>query len=561
MLRNLHIRNLALIREVDVDFKEGLNILTGETGSGKSILIDSIGLALGGRIQRDLTGREGDSLVELVFEVTDETVLRALREMGIEPEDGCILISRRIHDGRSVIRVNGETRTAAEVRECARLLLDIHGQSEHQKLLRSDRQLALIDEYGGEKTERAREKTAAAFREWSALKKELEKDEMSGEERARRLSFLEYEIRDIEDAALYEGEDEELERTYRKLSNARKIAEAVETVHAATGYESSESAGNEIGRALKKLEGVSDYDGRLEELAGQLSGIEDLLNDFNRELASYAEDLSFEEASFEETEERLNLINKMKARYGRTIPDILSSLADKKADLAALENYEERRKELKKNFEKAEAALENASAALTAVRKETADRFAGEAVREFQGLNFARADFSAVISETDGFTSNGKDHIEFMIATNPGEKPRPLRQVVSGGELSRLMLGIRTMFAGADATETVIFDEVDTGISGRTAQKAAEKLADLAGTHQVLCISHLPQIAAMADTHYGITKELGDDEAITRIEALSDEASVGELARLIGGAEITVNTLESAREMKDMCRQYKQNKL
>ena len=559
MLRNLHIRNLALIREVDVDFQEGLNILTGETGSGKSILIDSIGLALGGRVQRDLTRGSGTSLTELVFEVKNADTVRALKELDVDVEEGAVLISRKIQDGRSVIRINGETRTASEVRECAKILIDIHGQSEHQKLLRSDRQLELLDEFGGREVAAYKEKTAALWKEWSAVRKELGGEEMSEEERLRRMSFLQFEIDEIREAAIAEGEDEELEKAYRRLSNARKIAEAVEEVHAATGYEGSGSAGEEIGRALKKLDAVSGYDSDLENFASQLAEIESLLNDFNRDLSAYASDLSFGADSFEETESRLNLINRLKAKYGRTIADIMESLRQKEEELARLEDYEENRERRKKKLEVTEEALRTASAELTEERKKCAVKFAEKAVREFADLNFARADFSVEFSETADYTADGRDHVEFVIATNPGDRPRPLRQVVSGGELSRLMLGIRTMFAGSDPTETIIFDEVDTGISGRTAQKAAEKLAQLSRTHQVICISHLPQIAAMADTHYGITKEIGTDSAITNIQALSEEHSVRELARLIGGAEITVNTLESAGEMKEMCRQYKQS--
>ena len=558
MLRNLHIKNLALIREVDVDFSDGLNILTGETGAGKSIIVDSIGMALGGRAQRDMSrGSSGPGLVELVFEITDEAVAGVLREHGIEPEDGVILVSRKIAEGRSQCRINGESRTSAEVREIAGLLLDIHGQSEHQKLLRPESQLELLDTFGRDEIAAARENVAADYKTWTGIKRALGGAELTGEERARRASFLEYEIGEIEGADLTEGEDEEIERRYKKLVNAKKIAETVENVHEATGYDAPDSAGEVIGRALKKLEGVSEFDDELHNFYDSLSEIDSLLNDFNRGIAGYAGDLAFEAESFEETEERLNVINRLKAKYGRTVTEVLESLREKKQELMKLEDYEATRERLLREYASARERLQKSSAVLTSLRKKYAAVFVEAASKEFRDLNFARADFGIEFRECGSFSANGCDSIEFTIATNPGDPRKPLRNVVSGGELSRLMLGIRTMFADVDATDTIIFDEVDTGISGRTAQMAAEKMARVARHHQVLCITHLPQIAAMADTHYGITKELTDQEAITNIEALSREESVDELARLIGGASITDNTRASAAEMKEMCDRYK----
>ncbi|MDO5703129.1 MAG: DNA repair protein RecN [Lachnospiraceae bacterium] len=560
MLRNLHIKNLALIKEVDVDFSDGLNILTGETGSGKSIIVESISLALGGRAQRDMgRGSSGPGLIELVFEVSDRSSLEKLREHGIEPEDGVVLVSRRIADGRSQCRINGESRTSAEVREIAGCFLDIHGQSEHQKLLRQDCQLDLLDAFGRGEIAAAKEKVAADYKIFIGIKKALGGAEISADERARRASFLTYEIEEIENADLQDGEDEEVEKRYRKLANAKKIAESVDSVHEATGYDSAESAGEVIGRALRKLESVSEYDDDLRGFYDSLNEIDSLLNDFNRSLSEYAGDLAFEADSFEETEERLNVINRLKAKYGRTVEDILAGLNEKKEELHRLEDYEENRERLLREYASARERLQKSSSELTALRKKYAVTFAMAASKEFRELNFARADFGIEFRECGSFSANGCDNIEFMIATNPGEEKRPLRNVVSGGELSRLMLGIRTMFADQDDTETMIFDEVDTGISGRTAQMAAEKLARVSRHHQVLCITHLPQIAAMADTHYGITKALSDSEAITNIEALSGEESVNELARLIGGASITANTRTSAREMKEMCDRFKKD--
>lgn len=557
MLRNLHIKNLALIREVDVDFGGGLNILTGETGAGKSIIVDSIGLALGGRTQRDLLRGDGPGLVELVFEVDNPETVEALKALEVEPEDGLVLVTRKIVDGRSRCRVNGMTRTSAEVREIASALLDIHGQSEHQKLLKPECQLELLDAFGKDEIAEIKARVADDYRVYASVKKALGGGELSAEERARRASFLTYEIGEIDAADLQEGEDEEVEKRYRKLANSKKIAESVETVHELTGYDADDSAGEVIGRALKKLENVSEYDEQLSDFYDSLSEIDSLLNDFNRSIADYAGDLSFEAGSFEETEERLNTINRLKAKYGRSIEEILMSRDEKQRELQELEDYEASRERLLREYAAARERLAKSCAELTQMRKRYAEIFAMSAAGQFRDLNFARADFAISFRETGSFSANGCDAVEFCIATNPGEERRPLRHVVSGGELSRLMLGIRTMFADTDVTDTIIFDEVDTGISGRTAQKVAEKMAQVSLHHQVLCITHLPQIAAMADTHYGITKALSDSSAITNIEPLSRSESVDELARLTGGAEITDNTRSAAEEMKEMCDAYK----
>ncbi|MEE3420090.1 MAG: DNA repair protein RecN [Lachnospiraceae bacterium] len=561
MLRNLHVKNLALIREVDIDFTPGLNILTGETGAGKSILVDSIGLALGSRVQRDMVPKEGSALTELTFSDLGPSAVHGLCALEVEPEDGEVVISRKMTEGRSTLRICGETRSAMDARKCAEYLIDIHGQSEHQKLLRPEYQLDLLDAYGREEIAEAKKATEAAYKAWHDVKKALGNEDMPESQRLERISFLQFEVDEIENAALLPGEDEKTEQTYQKLAHARKIAEAVDAAHEITGYDQPDSAGEGIGRALKLLEGVSSYDEALGAFTDQLSEVDSLLNDFNRSLADYAEDLSFEEESFSKVEERLNTINRMKQKYGRTIDDILAGLDRRREELAHLEHYEEERKTLKASLAEKEAILMRACEALSELRKKYAETFAEEVTAQLMDLNFARVDFEVAVTRTDSVGANGYDRVDYMISTNPGMPKNVLSRVVSGGELSRIMLGIRTMFADDDETGTLIFDEIDTGISGRTAQKVAEKLAQLAQKHQVLCITHLPQIAAMADSHFGISKSLTDSAAITNVERLDEKSSVFELARMLGGAEITENTVKSAQEMKEQCRQYKQNEL
>ena len=557
MLRNIHIKNIALIKEADLDLGPGLNILTGETGAGKSMLVDSVSAALGGRMQRELAAAEGTSLIELTFDADDERTLEELKELGVDDADEGIIITRRIQDGRSRIRINGASFTAAEAQSVGELLLDIHGQSEHQKLLKSEKQLDLIDEYGGAAVKDAREKVSEDHRRYRDITKSLEGMVTDEAERSRRISYLEFVSEEIEEADLKDGEDEELEARFSVLSNARKIAEAVDEAHGATGYDSDVSAGEAIGRALKKLTSVSGYDPRLAALCDQLGEVEDLLNDFNRELSSYADDLSYGEDSLDEVSERLDQINRLKDKYGRTIPMIRAAKLEADEELRELEEYDERRAALERELAAAKEELDRSSAALTELRRRAAEGFIEKAGREFNELNFASADFDIIFRDTGDYGSNGRDAVDFVISTNPGQPKRPLREVVSGGELSRLMLGIRTMFSEEDGSGAIIFDEVDAGISGRTAQKVAEKLSRTARRHQVLCITHLPQIAAMADIHYCISKNVEGGEAVTHVAVLDDEGSVEEIARLIGGAEITDTTMSSAAEMKEMCRLFK----
>ena len=556
MLRNLHVRNLALIREIDVDFREGLTILTGETGAGKSILIGSVLLAMGGKATRDM-GREEPVLVEAVFETENEETEEALTALGYPPEDGVVILSRKIENGHSRFRINGETSTAAEAARVSACLIDIHGQHENQKLLKKEGQLRLLDEYGGEAIAQKKEETAKACRTLAQCRRALEEKEMSEEERLRQVSFLQFEINEIEEAGLKSGEDDDLEALYKKLSNARRITENLSKAHDLTGYESGSAAGEAVGKALHLLNMVEEYDSEIAGLKESLTSVEDLLNDFNRELSSYLSDMEEDPELFAETEERLNTINHLKTKYGPTIDQILAALDKKKVSLAYLEDYEAKQKEKEKRLKEARAAFEESCGQLTALRKAAAEDFSDKLRKGLGELNFARSDFRIDFGQKVEGTENGADEIEFMLASNPGEPILPLREIASGGELSRVMLAIRTMFAEQDATETLIFDEIDTGISGRTAQCVAEKLSLVGACHQTICITHLPQIAAMADHHFEIVKDISDDQAVTRITELSEEASVKELARLIGGAEITETTLQAAREMKNKASEMK----
>ena len=553
MLEHLHVKNLALIREAEIDFTEGLNILTGETGAGKSIVIGSVGLALGGKVAKDLVRPGADfGLAELVFSVTSERLKDRLKELDVIPEDGQIILSRKIMNGKSINKINGETVTLNQLRETAALLIDVHGQHEHQSLLQKKKHLEILDEYAKEELQPIKEKLAAAYTEWKKLTEEQKNARMDEESRMRELSLLEFETKEIEDAGLSIGEDEELEQKYRKMTGAKRLMEAAGTAYGLTGYEEAEGAGTAIGRALRELQGVQSLDEDLTDLTGQLSDIDSLLNDFNRELSDYVSSMEFAGEEFEQVEERLNQLNHLKSKYGKTLEAVLEYGQRQQERLAALQDYDAYLARLEKQTAEKERELEGLCEEASVIRKRYAEVLCAKIRGHLIDLNFLDVEFELEFDRISGYTSGGFDDAEFVISTNPGESLRPLAKIASGGELSRIMLAIKTVLADKDQIETVIFDEIDVGISGRTAQKVSEKMMLIGRSRQVICITHLAQIAAMADTHFRIEKQVADGGTRTEIRRLTEAESVEELARILGGAEITDAVFQNASEMKEL---------
>lgn len=551
MLQNLHVKNLALINETEVEFKGGLNILSGETGAGKSIIIGSINLALGEKVQKEMLRDNADTaLVELVFYVENPATLEAIRALGIEVEDETIILSRKITAGRAIARINGEAVSASKMKEAAALLIDIHGQHEHQSLLSKRKHLEILDLFAKDLLREQKQKLSVCYREYRKLLDELEQSDSDTEERTRELSFLEYEVKEIEDANLTLGEDVELEEQFRKYSNGKKILDAIHVVQAATAEE-DESASERISRAVRELAGVSGYDKRVEELENQLTEIDNLLGDFNREVASYLSEEEFDNGTYFEIEKRLDFINHLKSKYGNSIEQILESYNSKCERIAVLKDYDEYLKQLLSKINHKKQELTQLSDEVSAIRQKESAVLTNAIRQALMDLNFLDVRFTMEFRKID-FTENGTDEVEFMISTNPGEPLKPLGKVASGGELSRIMLAIKTVLAENDHIETLIFDEIDSGISGRTAQMVSEKMNELGRSHQIICITHLPQIAAMADTHFLIEKSVENDTTVSHIHELSDEESVQELARMLGGVEITDKVVENAREMKKM---------
>ena len=562
MLVHLHVRNLALIEDIEVEFGPGLNILTGETGAGKSILLGSMQLILGGRSAKDMIRTGASSaLVELLFQVENPRAEASLRELGVETSDGQVLLTRKLMDGRSINKINGETCTVAQMKAAASCLLDIHGQHEHQSLLYQDKQLEILDIYGKEEIFPAKDQVQKSYKEYRDCKRQLDELDIDEEQRNRERAFLEFEINEIESAQLVSGEDEELEKRYCKLNNGRKILETLQGVRDLTGYESGQGAGESVGNAVREISRVTEYDTQLDSMASALQEIDGLLNDFNRELASYVDDLNFDDEAFYETEKRLDTINGLKAKYGRTIEDIQEYCLKQKQKLENLDKYEERFHEAEENLKKSREELETVSHKLSVIRQKYSQMLTDKITEGLKDLNFLDVQFQITFRRRKEYTAGGFDDIEYEISTNPGESLKPLDKIVSGGELSRIMLAIKAILADRDQIETLIFDEIDTGISGRTAQKVSEKMAVIGRCHQVLCITHLPQIAAMADTHFEIEKHQKDNETITEIHPLEGDDSVRELARLLGGAEITQAVFDNAKEMKELAQVHKNTRL
>ncbi len=561
MLQSLHVKNLALIDEAEVEFGPGLNILTGETGAGKSILIGSIHLALGEKIPRDMLREGADTaLVELSFSADHPDTVRKLEEMDLFLEEGQLLMTRKIlSSGRSVCRINGETVSASRMREAASLLIDIHGQQEHQSLLTKRNHLRYLDAYAKRELAVKLDELAECYRAFLDCKSRLEEASLDGDQQARELSLLRYEIDEIDRAHPVPGEDDTLEAEYRRLSHGRKILEAAGECRAYCA-DGSGNASDQIDRAVRALLGVAEYDEQAGTLSEQLQEIESLLGDFNRDLGAYLDGFEYSEERFAETEERLNLINGLKSKYGKTIEEILDQKEAKEAEVEKLTHYEEYRSESERRFAEAEEALRGCTEEVSAIRRAAAEPFVDEIIQALADLNFLDVRLNLEFETLDHYTANGWDDARFFISTNPGEPVRPLDQIASGGELSRIMLALKTVLAGNDDIETLIFDEIDAGISGRTAQMVAEKIRQTARDHQVLCITHLPQIAAMADRHFLIEKTSDASSTISEIRPLDREESVEELARMLGGARITDAVKKNAEEMKEMADQLKVEK-
>ena len=559
MLLNLHVKNFALIDEIDIDFSKGLNILTGETGAGKSIVLGSLAIALGAKADKDFirTGEEF-ALVEITFTADTDEVKNKLVENDISLENDEILIQRKITPQRSVFKLNSQTVTVSVIKDIASALIDIYGQHDYQNLLNSRKHIEILDSFAKDISDAASgyKKTYAEYLRLKTLAESPEVDEVR---REREISLLEYQINEIKSASLKVNEEEEVEERLKVLENAYKIQSTLSLVKDMM-YDYESSAGEMINKSIREMTAISSYDSALGDLFDELNNIYSLVSDFERETYGLLEDYAPNEEELERLRERYNLINELERKYGRTIENVLEYLDDKEKELEALEDYAIKRESILKDYEKAKEALKKSADALTEVRKKNAKSFEEAITEGLSDLNFNQSSFNVAITEAPDYTANGKDKVNFEISTNPGEPLKPLENVSSGGELSRIMLAIKTVGAKSDNTETLIFDEIDAGISGVTAWKVAKKLALLSKDHQIILITHLQQIAAMADVHFEIKKTVSDNSRTnTYIDVLDEEGEIKEIARMLGDESGAESFLENASEIKKQALDYKKS--
>ena len=548
MLEYLHVKNLALIKEAELLLSGNLNILSGETGAGKSVLLGSVNLALGARADKTLIRTNAPyALIELRFRVDEPEVLENLRSLGVEPEDGELILSRKILPDRSFARLQGEIVNVSLLSKVSELLINVHGQHDHQMLLRDEMHVHLLDSYGKETLDEAKKSYIDAYWKYRAKKEAL--NALGGgseEERQARMDFLEFQISEIENAGLNPDEEEQIRGEYRLLSDAQKIQETLNTVD----YLLSGSASDNVTEAVRLSMSLKEYTPGLKDLSDALSSLESLLSDTIRETRSQCLSNETNEERLHMLEARLALINSLKRKHGGSIQSVLHTLDILRSEYKALTSFNENKARIEEELKELRTTLVHEGRKLHEERVSQAERFSGEMEKALSELNFLSVRFHADVSLTTHYSKDGADNVRFMISTNPGEELKPLSKVASGGELSRIMLAIRTIISDSDHVGTLIFDEIDTGISGKTGAMVAKKLREIARRHQVICISHLPQIVSMADHHYLIEKNISDGETVTTIQPLNEEESLNALAGLLGGGEVTESSLENAREMR-----------
>lgn len=564
MLTHLRVKNIALIDDIALDLDEGLNILTGETGAGKSIILGAVNLALGGRVSKELLG-DGTmpAQVDLVFDVTGTRAKMNLEEMGIlEKESGGeVLLSRRIApNGRAINRLNGEIVTAAVLQKAASLLIDVHGQHEHQSLLDAKGHIDLLDRFD----ERAAEHKASLrelLRQYHEKEAESRRWQEQARDKERLMALMEYEAQEIDSAAIQEGEEEELNQLARRKRAGLRIQQSCAAAYEALRGDSyGGGAVDLMNEALSQIRGIEELDPEmLSPLASSLMDAAAIAEDVAREVHSYGEESDSDSEALQQAEERLDQIGKLKSKYGNNLDQIRQYRANLEASIRKIENVNETLGILEEEKNRLRIRMEKEAQALHALREKAAGQISGEITELLNTLQFQDPEFAVTISQKEEIGPKGRDQVQFMIRTNVGEKLRPLDRIASGGEISRIMLAIKTVLAQRDEIPTLIFDEIDSGISGRTAQSVAEKLAMISRYHQIVCITHLPQIAAMADHHMRIEKTAVNGRARTEVCVLSQSGSEEELARMLGGTQMTETARQNACEMKKLAQDWKKH--
>lgn len=532
MLGQLHIKNIGIIDEITVNFDENLNIITGETGAGKSLIIDSINAITGSRVSKEMIRTGTDmAFVEACF-------------FG-EKED--IILAREIYqNGRSICKINGKMATVSELREIGESLIDIHGQHDNQSLLNPKTHLELLDNFAGESLLALKEEYAKDLEVYKSVSAKIQKNYGDEQERARRLDLLDYQIEELEKANLKVEEEEELLNRRKILMNAEKIAKALNG-----SYEALDGCLLEqLSQIIRNVDGIADLDEKYQELLSQLNDAYYNLQDVSSNLTEYASEIDFSENEQEEIEERLDFIHNMKRKYGNTIEEVLKYYEKICEEKHFLENSEEMMQALKKEQQECEEMLERLAEKITETRKVCAEKIEVQINEQMQDLEMKKAYLKFEFTTSKTFLENGKDEVQLLICTNVGDGLKPLSKIASGGEISRVMLAIKTVLGEYDSVPTMIFDEIDTGISGQAGKAVAEKLKIIGRTHQVICVTHLPSIVAVGSANYYICKVVQNSQTKTQIKRLNEEETIQEIARVIAGNDISEAVLKHAQELR-----------
>ena len=563
MLVELNIRNFAIIEELQIRFTKGLNILTGETGSGKSILIEAIGIILGSRTSKDLiqTGHD-KAFLEGVFYIEDSTVIvPILDKYGVDfAEDNLLIITREIYlNSPTISRVNGKILNLSMLNDITAKLIDIFGQHEHQSLLDMSKHQMLVDSFGDKELIKLKSIIKSNYEDMVLEKRRLKSLSIDSGERDREIDILNFQIQEIEDARLTKDDEYNIENEYKKLSRVEEISFAAKEVINSISLDSYENKNilDLMSRNIQAINNVKKFDQDLEPFYVELENIRSELQDLNRSISNYLEGIEIDAERLTFLGERLNLINKLKKKYGNSIEEILDFRDKSLERLEKLNNHEKELEKTNKKIAALESSLREDSENLSNKRKEISSILEQEIKKELISLNMNKVNFQVDFKRNSEFGIEGYDKIEFMISTNLGEDLKPLSKIASGGEMSRIMLGFKSILADFDKIPTMIFDEIDTGISGRTAQVVGEKIYKISKEHQIICISHLPQIAALADSHFVINKVVLDNKTKTIVNRLSDDGRIEEMARLLGGVDLTNTTIKHASEMIEMSKKIK----
>lgn len=554
MLLELSIKDFAIIEKLDASFRQGMTVLTGETGAGKSIIIDAVGLLAGGRGSVDFVRTGADKAVlQGVFDIAEiANTKTVLEELGIEPTNDLVITRELLKTGRSVCRVNGTIVNLNSLKKIGQTLIDIHGQNEHQELMDSDKHLRLLEQFDYATVADTKQRYQAAFKAYTKLNRRLNQSLKNEHEWNQRVDMLQFQVDEIKAANLIEGEDEELEKRRDQLVNFQSISDALATSFQVLESEEGVSATDQIGNVMQEMQGIADYDEEYEQIADEVQNAYYSLEDVTNRVRSAIDSMEWNPAELDEVEQRLETIRQLKKKYGNSITEILKYLSRIENELAEMTGADQNLDDLAVEVEKRLQETKQLGTQLTNLRQKMALKLEQAVRDQLAGLYMEKTQFKVQFNSKKVPELDGLDDVEFLIQPNPGEDLKPLAKIASGGELSRIMLALKTIFARNEGVTSIIFDEVDTGVSGRVAQAIADKIHEISNHSQVLCISHLPQVAARADYQLHVAKKVVKGRTMTNLTALDDEGRVNEIAKMLAGVDLTELSLEHARELLQM---------